>query len=422
MTRGAAPIVRGDDAERQFSAAGEGRYVLDLPALTVTLDVGYVHRDRYGTLRGDLTIRCSLPGARTVEGVIFSGDVRLSDAGARRSVGDAVRGRARTDGIDWSLLIDELALRVAEAERAGDPAVLLRDVERPGPDEVLDVHGVRLLRRHPAIVFGDGGSVKSYFALYAGGELARRGIRCLVADWELDGADHRDRLERLFGGAMPELWYAKCHRPLVHEVDRLCRLIHQHRIDYLIVDSIGFATAGPPEAAEHALAYQRALRQLRVGSLNIAHVTKAGDFADQRPFGSNFWHQGARVTWFVKADQQPGQSATTIGFINRKFNLGCRLPSIGFEVEFTADRTTFTRVNLADVDALADKMTTAERILSALTRGPQTVAALAEEFGAKVDTVEKTCKRWVDKGKLVRLPSDHGTPTRYGLAETRRTA
>ena len=88
---------------------------------------------------------------------------------------------------------------------------------------------------------------------------------------------------------MPSIRYVRCERPLVHEVDRLRRIILDEEITFGVFDSVGFACDGPPEAAESALKYFQAVRQLRIGGLHLAHVSKA-DTGDQRPFGSAFWH------------------------------------------------------------------------------------------------------------------------------------
>ena len=165
-------------------------------------------------------------------------------------------------------------------------------LSKTGTDTV-EVHGIRLLDRHPVILFGDGGVAKSYLALFFAGELVRRGLRVLYADWELDAGDHSDRLQRLFGADAPQVMYARCVRPMTYEAERLARLVRQHKCDYIVCDSVVFACDGPPEAAESAQRYFQALRQIGVGSLNLAHTTKSDD-ADKKPFGSAFWHNGAR--------------------------------------------------------------------------------------------------------------------------------
>jgi hypothetical protein len=246
--------------------------------------------------------------------------------------------------------------RVLAAERAGQPAVDLRDLERPSADDAIRVEGLSLPRRHPAIIFGDGGAAKSYTGLYLAGRLVEQGFKLSLFDWELAGEDHRDRLERLFGKLMPRILYARCERPLVYESDRLRRIVRDEKIDYAIYDSVAFACDGPPEAAEVASRYFRAVRQIGVGSLNIEHVSKADD-SDGKPFGSTFWHNGARSTWYVKlTDASPDGKTLDVGLFNRKSNLGqLQLPT-GFRIEFTADRTYFTKSDPADTPELAEKM------------------------------------------------------------------
>jgi hypothetical protein len=281
------------------------------------------------------------------------------------------------------------------AERSGSPSARIDSFERPVPDPHFEIDGIRLPRDHAAIFFGDGGSLKSLLALYFTGRLSQRGARILYADWEMSGPDHRDRLERLFGTPMPAIEYLRCERPLIDERDRIQRSVRQHDIEYLICDSIAFALNGPPESAEHAMQYNRCLRQIGIGSLSLAHVTKT-DGGDQKPFGSAFWHNSARATWFVKHDVITADGSTiTVGLINRKANLGAHQPSVGFQLEFAADRTFVTTIDLADVQALAGYLPIRARVAHFL-RNRRTTATLAEIATAleeKQDSVAKAIKR-----------------------------
>src|SRR5262249_23091134 len=159
-----------------------------------------------------------------------------------------------------------------------------------------------------------------YLALYIAGILARCGLSVAFFDWELCGEDHRDRLELLFGSDMPEIRYALCDRPLIAEVDRLRRIVRERKTDYAIFDSLASACDGPPEAAEVANEYFRAVRQIGCGSLHVPHVAKSSADSDKKPFGSTFWHNLARCTWNVQAD--PENNSLRLGFYNRKANLG----------------------------------------------------------------------------------------------------
>jgi hypothetical protein len=327
----------------------------------------------------------------------------------------AERSNTTKQEIDWVGLLEEFCQHVHAAERRGQPAVSLRDLPRPDPGDMLDLHGLRLLLRHPVVLFGDGGSPKSYLSLYLAGELAQRGYAVGLFDWELAGEDHRDRLERLFGADMPDVKYVRCDRPITAEADRLRRIVREEQLQYAVFDSVSFACGGPPEAGEAATSYYRAVRQIGIGSLNIAHISKA-EGGDQKPFGSAFWHNGARATWYAEvADNAPTNHQITVGLYNRNANLGPLRPPVGFSLTFDADRTVFERVNVADVEKLAAKLSMSERMAHLLRRSPMTIAAIADELEAKADTVEKTSKR---SQRFARVPGPDGI-YRIALAERR---
>ncbi len=303
--------------------------------------------------------------------------------------------RAGIPEIDWVSLIEEFALRVLAADRAGQPAVDLRELPRPDVDnDTVVVEGLTLPRRHPSILFGDGGTAKSYTALFLAGRMAQRGTSVALFDWELAGDDHRDRLERLFGSDMPRVLYARCERPLVYEVDRLCRIVQDNRIEYAVFDSVAFACDGPPEAAEVAGRYFRAVRQIGGGSLHIAHVSKAEN-ADKKPFGSTFWHNGARSTWYVKLAEGVENSAVlSVGFFNRKSNLGQLSRPIGFSVAFGDNETVFRPAEVADSPDLAGQLSVRQRMAHLLRRGAMSPDAVAEEIEADLETVKRTARRY----------------------------
>jgi len=381
--------------ESTFEALHEGAYRMTVPAAGTELSVDFLRRDG-AQLKGELLVRCTLAGARTFGGVLSIGDLNLSSARTRQSHAKYLEERAQAKDIDWTGMLEEFAQRVLAAERTGAPAVLLSDLPRPAPDEALEVDGLPLLARHPAILFGDGGCGKSYLALHVAGNLAGRGLRVAYFDWELAGEDHRDRLERLFGPSMPEISYARCARPLVYEAERLRRIVREREIQFAIFDSVAFACDGPPEAAEVAGRYFQSLRQLgEIGSLHVAHVSKAAEGADQKPFGSVFWHNGARASWNVKlAESSPDDRQITVGLYNRKANLGGLRAAVGFELAFGEQTTCVRRVDLQDVPDLAAGLSVRQRMAAALRRGAMTREALAEEIGAKPETIKRTANRY----------------------------
>jgi hypothetical protein len=394
--------------EREFRQVDEARYLLAVPQLAdLRLDLDRLRRER-GALHGELAVAWA-------DGVLYAGNLNASTVRDRKDVASIVAARSGEPRIDWLDLVSDLCERTLAAERTGRPAVLLRDLPRPEPGEDLDVDGIRLLRRHPVILFGDGGEAKSYLALYLATRLAELGLRVLYADWEFSGEDHRDRLERLCGEDMPDVLYARCERPLTAEADRLRRIVRESRVDYLVADSVAFAADGPPEAAEVAGAYFRALRQLGVGSLNVAHTSKA-EGADQKPFGSAFWHNGARATWYVKrAAGEPGDAQLSVACFNRKANIGALRPATGFRITFGEERTLFARQLVADMGAdVAGQLPLAVRMAAVLRSGAMTAVEIAEQLDAPVDSVSKAARRG-DGKRFVRVPGPDGV-YRIGLA------
>lgn len=377
-----------------FRAIAESEYLASVPELTIEFRVGRLRYERH-ELHGELVVSCGLAGARVFdEATLSASTMNFSSAQTRQNHGKRLAERARTAGkVDWVGLLEELAVRILAAERAGQPAVVLSQVPRRTAAPVVSIEGYPIYTRHQQIDFGDGGSAKSLYALWRAGQLEAHGERVALFDWELDADTHRQRLELLFGAErMPSIRYVRCERPLVYEVDRLRRIVTDEELTFGIFDSVGFACDGPPEAAESALKYFQAIRQLRIGGLHLAHVSKA-DTGDQRPFGSAFWHNSARSTWFVKAVKSE-RGICTIGLLNRKANLGPLQPPLAFTFTFTPEQITVEKIAASTIDELVDALPLWQRIKTLLQSGPpRTLANLADELGAKVDTVEKTVKR-----------------------------
>lgn len=386
--------------ENQFEALGTDRYRLHIPAFLITIEVDRLRRERQ-ELFGELAVLSGLPGARTTGGALSIADFNLSSARARQDRAKLLAQRSQTETLDWVGVMEEFCQRVLAADRAGQPAVDLRTLQKPAADDGLDIEGLSLLRRHPSIIFGDGGAAKSYLCLYLAGCLAKKGTRTALFDWELAGEDHRDRLERLFGIEMPKVIYARCERPLVYEVDRLRRIARDEQIEFAIFDSVAFACDGPPEAAEVAGRYFRSVRELGGGSLHVAHINKS-DNADMKPFGSSFWHNGARATWYARASEPSTETAMlTLGLFNRKSNLGPLRNPVGFQIEFSKDSTKFVRTDVRDRPDMAEAMSVRQRMAAVLRRGAFEPEALAAEIEAKKDTVTRIARKY--KGQFIVL-------------------
>jgi len=368
-------------------------YKFSAPAWDVTFEADRLRREKH-ELIGELTVRCGLPGALVINGCLSTADFNFSSLRARQDRARHLGERAKTNGkLDWFGLLEDFCQRVFVAERSGTPACDLRALQRPSRGDDIYVEGLTFPRRHPSILFGDGGAAKSYTALFLVGRLAQRGLSVALFDWELCGEDHRERLELLFGTSMPCILYCRCERPLTVEADRLRRVVRDNNVDYAIYDSVAFACDGRPEDAEVAGRYFRAVREVNCGSLHIAHVNRSEE-NDKKPFGSSFWHNGARCTWFVQASEQAGdEHILRLGFFNRKANLGPLRSPASFRIEFGSDRTVFQRADITDAPDLAGKLSVWQRMKYLLRRGSMPADDIALQIDADIETVKREARR-----------------------------
>lgn len=389
-----------------------GPYNFEVPGIYGHFTADRLRWDHY-ELKGELTVRTELPGAQTIDGVLSRGNFNFSSPRTRKEQAAYLQARARTNGKgpDWLLILEDICLQVIAEDRKGDPMVKLRDLPKPERDDGWNIHGLVFPRRNPAIIFGDGGAAKSYTALYIGGVLAGRGLKVGLFDWELAGEDHRFRYEYLFGENMPEFFfYTRCRKSIFDEQERLIRFIQDLKLDYCIFDSIAFACRDAPESAEIASRYFGVIGELGIGTLHLAHVNRS-EHAEEKPFGSTFWHNGARMTWFVKKlDDSAG--VLKLGFQCKKNNLGPIPPPVGFQIRFEGGIATFEpcdwtgNISMSSPQDVED-LTVKERLDNFLREnGSKTVQELSSELSISKDTIWKTLQRnrkhfiWLAGGRV----------------------
>ena len=380
-----------------FQALGEQRYTLAIHPEGVTLEVNRLRRSSQ-ELIGELLVRVNgdFPNARTFsDGILQVGDMNFSSTQARSTRAKLLGERAGDKAVDWFGFLEEFVTSVIAAERRGKPAEVLADVEVEDEDtEAWHVEGFPLLRQLPQVIFGSSATGKSYLSMWIAGQLADMGVNVLYADWEFSQAEHKKRLQRLFAPMPKNLLYIRCEHHLRHETDHLLDVIQKHQIQYIVCDSIGFACEGPADAQEGAAGYFRSLRQLRVGSLNIAHIPKQyDDNREAQIFGSVFFTNGARSVWFIDRAKENPTGELRFGLYHRKNNVGALLQPKGFKLVFRGDRTLVEAINLKDVEELAAGYPLLDRLKELLVSGPMTMKAITEELNVTMPLLKSTVSR-----------------------------
>ena len=370
--------------DRVFEALGDQRYRLTAQSSHVRIEVQHLRRESHeawGELR--VAVNGLFPAAKHYrDGLIHVGAWNLSAVRSRQERAKLLAERSGDKDVDWYGLLEEFAVETLAAEAAGTPSVRLRDVpEQADTHNVAwDVSGLPILSDLPMVLFGDASSGKSLMALWIAGTLAERGIPVLYADWEFSATEQRKRFKRLFAEMPSAVHYVRCDRPLIRDVDRLSRMVQDLGCQYVIGDSIGFASDGPAETHEVAMRYFEGIRRLRVGSLSIAHIAKNIEEGQQPSiFGSTFFRAGGRSIWYVRQSDSNPPHQIRVALFHNKSNTGPKLPPRAYALSFEAGQIDVRPISIYDVPDLAALLPLVERLTRLLREDGETTVKRAAE-------------------------------------------
>jgi hypothetical protein len=299
---------------------------------------------------------------------------------------------ARWPDHGWSDILDDACHAVYDAMGKGDPAVDLAP-EEPKPDDCL-VEGLIPLDQI-TVLYADGGSLKSYFALAlalaairnepvapAARWCVRQCLRVLYLDWETDQRTHARRLWRLSKGlgiTPPEgiSYLRMTGRPLHATIQSVTSEVTRLGADLLVIDSLGMACGDEPETAQANLRTLGALATLPGTKLVLAHVNAQTAIAPNgpgRPYGSVFIRNTARSA--IEARGEPdGDSGQLVTYHHRKANDGPLLPPSAIRYHFASDGS----VSLTSAEPDLQHAGTGERVYAILR--PRTLGKYADSNG-----------------------------------------
>ncbi len=413
-------IVRDDEVTVSIAASG-GVILFTLAHISY----------RRGSMEAETTVRPRLPGMASDDFTAHLVTTSLSSRDAyRRALQNAFEGA----GVNWTSLINT-ACKLARASYLAAP-------------HSVDLASIDISVREPycianfmpkagvTVLFGMGESLKGQaatsIALHVSTGLPWLGHRVdptnvLILDYEdcdTEAAGRRNRHALALPSYAPSpgtiSYMSGGGIGVADQLDTIKRELRQTNSGLLIVDSALFALADDPVKAEPVGRLFNAFNALGRSVLLIAHTDKAE--SDKMPYGSVFWHNAPRATWYVKAgDTDIGAAERHVGFYCRKMNNAPRPRPFGavFTFDDEADRTgpiAVSPFDLRDDDEQASRLSLVDRISGAIRRGPLTFNALAETLDAKRDTIEKAVRRRSDM--FVMVDSDKGRAV--SLLETRR--
>lgn len=328
----------------------------------------------------------------------------------------------RVHEVPWESLLEQACLLTIRTFRLGEPVVSLEPCEQDSPSQFI--LNPLLYVDNPTVIYGPGGSMKSYFALYCGMLLAS-GVsangfvhsgelrKVLYLDYEMTAPDLRGRTKWLRRGdarliATPD--YRRCSRPLADEISELRKVVLEGGYEILIVDSLSLAAGGSElEKAEAPQRFNAALRTLGVTSLLIGHTPKDREGAPEERtlYGNVFFRNLARSVWEVRKEGE------VLGLFHRKNNLGPELSPIGLRLSIDNQLgiCEWGTAELNDEPELRKALSIPSQVSCLLKTESRTTNQLLELVEGKSDSIRRTLQRY--KGKRWDHDKEDGDRTRW---------
>jgi hypothetical protein len=357
----------------------------------------------------------------TGEVLLDENKVNLLSASSKST--QAKRLERNRDDISWYDALTWVTHLTLEVSRRSEPALPVG--KKPVTMKVEYQLFPLLERNQPTTIYSPGGYAKSYLAAYIAClvHFNQKGItdphncwiptagNVLYLDWESSLQDHERRVwaikQGLGIGTEETFLYRFCHQPLIADIRNLERLVAEHDINFLIVDSQMAAAGYGPDPSQVSSQFYNALRSLRCTTLTLDHVSKAewGKMADDDslgPYGSVVKFNRSRSQFEIKKSQAAEEDFMELALIHRKHNEGKLLKPIGIRIDFhnntdgELEKVCFKACDISDNPELSKSQTLKDRLIGIFNGGPMPLKELAEELDKPEGTIRTTLNRHKD--------------------------
>ena len=330
-------------------------------------------------------------------------------------------------GMRWSDFLEYVCVMALSKHREGHAPVQI--AEHPMPDGIQWRLAPYLQEHQQTVMFGDGGSGKSWLALCMGllvasGHIGWRMMpmdgNVLYLDYETDADTVWERVNKLsmsVGLAIPDnFFYREMVQTVATDIIEIAKIVLDHDIKLIIVDSAAPATS-EPESQSAVTEYFRALRDVGCTTLTVAHISKAG--RGNQPFGSIFWRNAPRSNLRVYGQSERGGFISAIR--HTKSNNGQLVPDRAIRFRFDGDQLELLEAAPSEVTELADddhnnpqrNLEIRARIMDVLTDGARTVREIVEHTGDTEAEIRQILQH--DQGLFIHLAQPGRTANQWGL-------
>lgn len=390
--------------------------------------------DEYGITIKVNRIRTGHDAAVLGELIVLNGEATIYPPTKMNFTSDRTRNSlvktltAKRTGVPWSMVIDQLCYGVQDRVRRGEPVKELWTNEDIKPPEYL--LEPLIIENYPNVIFGDPSAFKSSLAVMLiqvlqlpwennpfGLTAPKRIVKSMYLDWETDEATilwQTTQVERSFDMKALSVIYRHCDIPLCDDLESVREHIAENDIEVVIIDSLGLAAGNELKETKAALDFYRALRQLKVTSLILAHNSKDRETKQRSIYGNQYFQAQARNVWEIRKVQEQGSSDLDIALFHRKPPPFNKLHApIGFHIRYEDNGLFEIKESAASLQEFKSQLSVGKRILDFLKNGQKNRDEIKIELEDVSDgTIRGTLKRLRDNKLIVELGSDW-----YGLAE-----
>ena len=386
----------------------------------VTEGVGFIH---YTWIEYDLRIMVErIKDDGYAELSFFSGDLLLHTTRANLMSTTTMNSLAKrlkenSDTTPWTDVLTYITGKTMQITRKGEPAVEIWPSEESNLEVEYLLNPILYLN-HPTVIFGDYGSLKSLIALtlcylvqlpYYDNDLglitAKKAVKCLYADYEDDASSFRRRwsaFDRGFNKGVTPILYSHLTKPLADSVEEVKRTVVENDINFLIIDSLAPAAGGKINEPEPAILYHKALREINITNLTLAHTSKDQLVKSKSIFGSIFFTNLARSVWFCKSQQEPGEKEAVVSLKHTKGNLSQLHSPLGFRFDFNCNSISVTKADLKDT-GLSGELPLSIQIKNVLRHGTMNIKDIAERLDHNEASVRTVIYRMNKKDILIKV-------------------
>ena len=325
---------------------------------------------------------------------------------------------------EWLTILDQLAYKILELAREGEPVKeIWTSEDAPPPEYLLEPI---LIKGIPTVIFGEKGVAKSRLSILIatclllpwhdnplGFIVPEKSIKTLILDWETEWDVVRYEIKRLqIGMNLPPfpVYYRRCNLSLADDIEQIQQHIEKIGAEVLIIDSLGAASGGELNKAEVALSFFTALRRLKRTSLIIAQTSKS-EGGKKSIIGSTFFTYYSRSIFELVRAEDVGEDDMHIALFHRWCNVFRTQPPMGFNFSFDSNGVRVEREPVSVREFMA-KINTQQKICEILKSGAMTTKEIMDILEISRGSADMTLKRLRDKRKIIKIEDRWGLLTK----------